>query len=198
MHEKTVMVSGCFDLIHGGHIVFFKTAAAYGKLYVVLGQDRNLLELKGKAPYFTQEERRYTVGAIQYVQEAMIATGRGILDFEPELRRLRPDIFIVNEDGDTTEKARLCRELGVEYIVPDGSRTRITCPFQFRFKQEIRFPLPDLHCRGLDGPALDVGDSSRLGGGGGYGRLLTSTTVRDWPPVHAEWPWNSGATVIGR
>lgn len=117
MQEKTVMVSGCFDLIHGGHIAFFKTAAAYGNVCVVLGQDRNLLELKGKEPYFTQEERKYIVGAVKYVHEAMIATGKGVLDFEPELRRMRPDIFIVNEDGNTPEKAQLCKELGVDYIV---------------------------------------------------------------------------------
>ncbi len=106
MKEKTVMVSGSFDLLHGGHIAFFKTAATYGRLYVVVGQDPNLLELKGKAPYFTQEERKYIVGSVKYVKEAMIAAGRGMLDFEPDMRRLKPDIFVVNEDGDTPEKRR--------------------------------------------------------------------------------------------
>jgi cytidyltransferase-like protein len=44
---KKVLVSGCFDLLHGGHVAFFKTAASYGKLYVSVGSDVNLLELKG-------------------------------------------------------------------------------------------------------------------------------------------------------
>ena len=44
MNEKKVMVSGCYDLIHGGHIAFFKTAAAFGKLYVFLGQDKNIFQ----------------------------------------------------------------------------------------------------------------------------------------------------------
>lgn len=141
MKEKTVMVSGCFDLLHGGHIAFFKTAAAYGKLYVVLGQDRNLLELKGKAPYFTQEERKFTVGAVKYVHEAMIATGSGMLDFEPELRRLKPDIFIVNEDGSTLEKEQLCRELGVEYIVLERiSESGLPARSSSASKRELRFP----------------------------------------------------------
>ena len=99
------MVSGCFDLIHGGHIAFFKTAAAYGRLYVMLGQDKNLLALKGKAPYFSQEERKYIVGSVRYVHDARVATGRGMLDFEPDMRNIKPDIFIVNEDGDSTGKA---------------------------------------------------------------------------------------------
>jgi cytidyltransferase-like protein len=117
MTEKKVMVSGCYDLVHGGHIAFFKTAAGYGKLYVMLGQDQNLLQLKGKAPYFSQEERKFIVGSVKYVHETLISTGSGMLDFEPDMRRIKPDIFIVNSDGHTSEKERLCKELGVEYLV---------------------------------------------------------------------------------
>jgi len=111
------MVSGCYDLLHGGHVAFFKTAAAYGKLYVFLGQDKNLLQLKGKAPYFSQEERKFMVGSIRYVHEAVISSGMGLLDFADEMRTLKPDYFIVNHDGDSEGKRQLCEEVGVEYIV---------------------------------------------------------------------------------
>jgi len=117
MKQKTVMVSGSFDLLHRDNIAFFKTAAAYGKLYVAVNQDKNLLKLKGKAPYFSEKERLYIAGSVKYVHEAFIASGGGMLDFEPDMRRIRPDIFIVNEDGDTAEKKQLCEQLGVEYIV---------------------------------------------------------------------------------
>ncbi len=119
MSQKTVMVSGCFDLLHAGHIAFFKTASQYGKLHVYLGSDKNLKLLKGKAPYFSQEERQYMVQAVRYVEKAQIATGSGMLDFEPDLKKLRPDIFIVNSDGYTPEKKRLCEENGVELLVLD-------------------------------------------------------------------------------
>ena len=117
MREKTVMVSGCFDLLHGGHIAFFKTAAAYGKLYVAVGRDKNIKQLKGKAPYFSEKERQYIIGSVKYVHEAFISSGKGMLDFEPDMRRMKPDIFIVNIDGHTGDKERLCKELGVKYIV---------------------------------------------------------------------------------
>ena len=117
MNEKTVMVSGCFDLLHGGHIAFFKTAASYGKLYVAIGQDQNLLMLKGKSPYFSQMERRFIVESIKYVHKAFISSGNGMLDFEPDLRKIKPNIFIVNEDGDKPEKKQLCEQLGIQYIV---------------------------------------------------------------------------------
>lgn len=143
MKEKTVMISGCYDLLHGGHIAFFKTAAAYGKLYVAIGQDNNLLQLKGKAPYFSEKERQYIVGSVKYIHEAFISSGKGILDFEPDMRRIKPDIFIVNTDGHTPEKENLCRELGVEYVIleripepglPDRSSSGIKRDLQFPYR----------------------------------------------------------------
>jgi len=117
MKSKKVFVSGCYDLIHGGHIAFFKTAAAYGELYVSLGRDENLLFLKGKKPVFSEEERLYIVRSIKYVREAFLASGMGMLDFEPDLIRIKPEIFVVNRDGHTPEKEKLCRSLGIEYII---------------------------------------------------------------------------------
>ena len=117
MKVKKVLVSGCYDLLHGGHIVFFETASAYGDLYVSIGRDENLLLLKGKKPVFSEEERLYIVKSISYVYDAFLASGTGILDFEPDLKRIKPDIFVVNHEGHTVDKENLCKKLGVEYIV---------------------------------------------------------------------------------
>ena len=94
--NKKVFVSGCYDLLHGGHVAFFKTAAQYGDLYVAIGSDDNIKLLKGKPTYFSQEERVYMVNSVRYVKEAFVASGAGILDFEPDLGRIKPDIFVVN------------------------------------------------------------------------------------------------------
>jgi cytidyltransferase-like protein len=141
MEEKKVMVSGCFDLLHGGHIAFLKTASAYGKLYVAIGQDQNLLELKGKAPYFSQTERKFIVGSVKYVHEALFASGRGLLDFEPDMKKIKPDIFIVNKDGDTPAKKQLCSQLGVEYIVLERiPEENLPARSSSAVKREINFP----------------------------------------------------------
>ena len=117
MKKKTVMVSGCFDLLHGGHVAFFKTASSYGDLYVSIGRDENLLLLKGKKPVFAESERLYIVKSVRYVHDAFLASGSGMLDFEPELKRIKPDIFIVNFEGHTSDKEILCKKLGIEYII---------------------------------------------------------------------------------
>ncbi|MCF6333180.1 MAG: adenylyltransferase/cytidyltransferase family protein [Draconibacterium sp.] len=141
MSEKTVMVSGCYDLLHAGHVAFFKTAAQYGKVHAYVGQDQNIKLLKGKAPYFSQEERKYMVGAVRYVEKANVASGSGMLDFETDLKVLKPDIFLVNSDGFTFEKKQLCEENGVELVVleripEDGLPARSSSGS----KKELKFP----------------------------------------------------------
>lgn len=141
MKNKKVLVSGCFDLLHAGHIAFFKTAASYGDLCVSVGRDENLLQLKGKTPFFSEEERLYIVKSIKYVSEAFLASGSGILDFEPDLVRVKPDIFIVNRDGHTSGKERLCKKAGVEYIVLERiPEEGLPAHSSSELKRALRFP----------------------------------------------------------
>ena len=39
---KKVFVSGCYDLLHSGHVEFFRQAAQYGELYVGIGSDKTI------------------------------------------------------------------------------------------------------------------------------------------------------------
>jgi Cytidylyltransferase len=104
-------------MLHSGHVAFFEEAAAYGDLYVGLGSDRTIAQLKGRKTINTDRERLYMVNALKVVKEAWINQGSGMLDFELELRELKPDIFFVNEDGYTPDKQKLCEELGIELKV---------------------------------------------------------------------------------
>jgi cytidyltransferase-like protein len=116
--NKKVLVTGCYDWLHTGHIRFFEEVSEYGDLYVVVGHDANIALLKGAGhPQFPDEQRRYMVAAIRFVTEAMVSTGDGWLDAEPEIERIRPDIYAVNEDGDRPEKRDYCNANGIEYLV---------------------------------------------------------------------------------
>lgn len=116
--RKKVIATGCFDWFHSGHVRFFEEASTYGDLYVVVGHDENIRLLKGPAhPLLSQEERRYAVGSVKYVHQALISSGEGWLDADPEIRWLKPDIYVVNEDGDKGGKREYCARLGLEYIV---------------------------------------------------------------------------------
>ena len=57
------------------------------------------------------------VQAVRYVYEARVSRGSGLLDFEPEMMDIKPDFFVVNDDGMTEEKRILCQKYGVKLVV---------------------------------------------------------------------------------
>ena len=117
MKRKKVFVSGCFDILHSGHIAFLKEAAQFGDVYVGLGSDKTISDLKGRRTINSEEERLFMLEALSCVFKVKINTGSGILDFLGDMKFLAPDIFIVNEDGNTPEKEQICKDLGIDYKV---------------------------------------------------------------------------------
>jgi cytidyltransferase-like protein len=116
--HKKVIVSGCYDWLHSGHVRFFEEVSAFGDLYVVVGNDANVTFLKGAGhPLFAQEERRYMVQAIRFVHQALVSTGWDWLDYAPQVEEVHPDLFAVNDDGDRPDKRLFCEEHGIEYVV---------------------------------------------------------------------------------
>lgn len=115
--NKKVFVSGCYDMLHSGHVAFFKEASRYGDLYVGIGSDKTIEELKKRKTVYSEKERLYMVKAIRYVTDAFINPGSGMLDFLETLDKVRPDVFVVNSDGSSEDKRKLCEERGMEYVV---------------------------------------------------------------------------------
>ena len=116
-YRKKVFVSGCFDMLHSGHVAFLKEASEYGDVHVGLGSDRTLRELKGREPINSEDERAYMLRALSCVTGVSVNSGGGLIDFLDDIRMISPDIFIVNEDGHSPEKERLCNDLKIEYKV---------------------------------------------------------------------------------
>lgn len=143
---KKVFVSGCFDMLHSGHIEFFREAAQYGDVYVALGSDKTVFDLKGRPTFNSEQERLFMVRSVSFVKDAFISCGSGILDFEAELRQMKPDYFIVNADGHIPEKRDLCRELGIQYLILErkphsGLETRSTTELRQRVSLPYRIDL---------------------------------------------------------
>lgn len=154
MKRKKVFVSGCFDLLHSGHIAFFEEASSYGDVYVGLGSDLTISGLKNRQTVYNEDERLYIVKSLKFIEDAWINKGSGHLDFIDEIKSLKPDIFFVNEDGDGSSKKALCDELGIQYIVSKRI-PKITLPKRsttnLRTKSTIPFRL-DLAGGWLDQP----------------------------------------------
>ena len=151
---KKVFVSGCYDMLHSGHVAFFEEAASYGDLYVGIGSDKTINELKARKTINSDAERLYMVKALKVVKDAWINSGNGLLDFLDEIKKLQPDIFFVNADGHTPAKEELCKEYGIEYVVsqrvPHGN---LPARSTTSLRQECRMPYRIDLCGGwLDQP----------------------------------------------
>lgn len=106
-------------MMHSGHIAFLKTAAEYGQVFACIGSDETVFSLKGRYPVINQSERAFCLKELDAVHEARVSRGSGHLDFLPELLEIKPDVFVVNADGNSPEKQALMSQHGIEYIVLD-------------------------------------------------------------------------------
>lgn len=139
--SKKVFVSGCYDMLHSGHVAFFEEAAGYGDLYVGIGSDKTINDLKARKTINSDAERLYMVKALKMVKDAWINRGGGLLDFLEEFKSFQPDIFFVNADGHTPVKEELCKKMGIEYVVskrvPHGN---LPARSTTALRQECRIP----------------------------------------------------------
>lgn len=116
--RRKIIVTGSFDWFHSGHVRFLEEASTHGDLFVVVGHDANIRLLKGAGhPLLPAAERCFAVGSIKFVKQALISSGDGWLDADPEIKKLQPHIYVVNEDGDKGGKREYCQKLGIEYLV---------------------------------------------------------------------------------
>ncbi len=141
--RKKVFVTGCFDMLHNGHIAFLEEASAHGDVYVGIGSDETVRRLKGRYPIYNQDERKYMLEALRCVTRCSVNSGGGIMDFVDNEDALKADILFVNEDGHSPEKEEFCRKHNIQYVVsrrkPHGNlptrsttalRTECNIPFR--------------------------------------------------------------------
>lgn len=157
---KKVFVSGCYDMLHSGHVAFFRQAASYGDLYVGIGSDKTIEELKHRKTVYSEKERLYMVKAIRYVKDAFINPGSGMLDFLDILDIVKPDVFVVNSDGGSDMKRELCASRGIEYIVldripDDGLEARSTTSLRQNVKSHLPYRI-DIAGTWIDQPYVSM------------------------------------------
>ncbi len=115
-----VFVSGCYDILHAGHVQFFTEARALGNHLTVCFASSEVLWLhKRRRSSLPDEHKRELIRALQMVDDVVV--GHGIeegIDFREHFLRLKPDILAVTEDDKYAPlKRALCAEVGAKYVV---------------------------------------------------------------------------------
>ncbi|WP_438481707.1 adenylyltransferase/cytidyltransferase family protein [Oleiharenicola lentus] len=117
---KRIFVSGCYDIIHAGHVQFFEEARALGDHLTVCFASADVLWFhKKRRSSLPDEHKQGLLAALRMVDEVVIGTGldEGI-DFREHFLRLRPHVLAVTEDDKYAPlKRALCAEIGATYIV---------------------------------------------------------------------------------
>lgn len=117
---KTVLVGGCFDLIHYGHIYFLKQAKALGeKLVVLLESDETIRRVKNEGrPFHTQEQRAEMLESLSFVDQVVpLPPMKGDADYNALIANIRPDIICYTEgDPIAGKKIRQAAAIGAECI----------------------------------------------------------------------------------
>jgi cytidyltransferase-like protein len=145
MKQKIVMVSGGFDPIHIGHIRYIQGAKKLGnKLIVVINND-NWFELKGKPVFMHDEERKEIIEALECVDEVIIsghAKNTKDISVCEEIKKIRPDIFANGGDrfADNIPEFQLCNEMGIEmaFNVGYGGKIRSSSELLRDYSKKIK------------------------------------------------------------
>ncbi|HEY9187459.1 MAG TPA: adenylyltransferase/cytidyltransferase family protein [Bacteroidota bacterium] len=118
---KKVFVSGCYDIIHGGHIEFFTQAKALGDYLIVsFANDEVLLKYKGRKSSLPLEHKKRLLESLSMVDEVVVGDNveEDGLDFIAHFLRIKPDILAVTEDDKYGEqKKKLCALTNTKYVV---------------------------------------------------------------------------------
>jgi len=118
---KKVFVSGCYDILHGGHIEFFNQAKALGDYLIVCFAGDKSLELhKHKKSSLPETHKKKILESLRMVDEVVIGDDLNELglDFKKHFLKIKPDILAVTEDDKYgKEKTALCKKIGAKYIV---------------------------------------------------------------------------------
>jgi len=114
---KKVMLAGTFDLLHIGHIRLFKWVKRRFKNYelvVIVSRDCNARRIKKRELIFNEKERKEMVGAIKYVDRAILGDRR---DFLKIIRKEKPDVFVLGYDQEVDESiVKKMKEMGISIV----------------------------------------------------------------------------------
>jgi cytidyltransferase-like protein len=117
---KKVFVSGCYDILHAGHLQFFEEARALGDYLIVSFASAEVLwHHKRRKPSIPDDHKRVLLQGLRMIDEVVITDGhKEGLDFEEDFLRIRPDFLIVTEDDKyAAVKRELCEQVGAQYTV---------------------------------------------------------------------------------
>ena len=181
---KKVFVSGCYDILHAGHLQFFEEARALGDYLIVSFASAEVLWLhKRRKPSIPDEHKRALLQALRMIDEVIITQGhKEGLDFEEDFLRIRPDFLIVTEDDKyAAVKHQLCAKVGARYTVLPKTPPRFEAVSTSSIVRWVQAPTEAPLRVDFAGGWLDVPRFSRPGEFVVNCAISPLVSLREWP-----------------
>jgi cytidyltransferase-like protein len=180
---RHVFVSGCYDIIHAGHIQFFREAKALGDFLTVSFASEDVLWAhKQRRSSLPDEHKKALLEALGMIDQVVV--GRGTehgLDFKEDFLRLRPDILAVTEDDQYGQLKRdLCSAVGAEYVLLPKTPPQFEPVSTTRLVKWIRAPKDAPLRVDFAGGWLDVPRFARAGGHIVNCAIRPKVSLREW------------------
>ena len=118
--KKVVLVGGCFDILHFGHIKFLEKSKKYGNfLVVVLESDKFMKLKKNKKPFHNINERAAILSAILYVDLIIkIPLFKSDKDYFKMTKFIRPKFIAISKNDKVYKnKLKQSQEVGGKLVV---------------------------------------------------------------------------------
>lgn len=194
-----VFVSGCYDILHAGHVQFFREARALGDHLTVSFAGADVLwRHKRRRSSLPDDHKRALLAALDMVDEVVVTHGTEEgLDFREEFLRLRPDILAVTEDDKYGPlKRALCAEAGARYVVLPKTPPQFTPVSTSEIVRWIQAPTEAPLRVDFAGGWLDVPRHARPGGFIVNCAIAPTVSLRAWPYERNAGLGGSGAWAL--
>lgn len=117
--KTTVFTTGCYDILHLGHVIHFNYCKSKGDILIVsVGNDKNVRELKGPSrPINSETFRARMIAALEIVDHVVISEEMGIMDHDKSVELLKPNLYVVpGTDDYLDQKKKLIESNGGKLI----------------------------------------------------------------------------------
>ena len=132
---KKIITFGSFDVLHPGHIHFFKQAKKHGDyLFVVVARDKTIQKIKGRKPTHDEIKRRQAVQKIRQVNRAVLGS---LKDPYKIIERVHPDVICLGYDQSSFTD-NLEPELKKRHLKPKSTHSVLPYLLQFFQIQQMR------------------------------------------------------------
>jgi cytidyltransferase-like protein len=196
---KKVFISGCYDILHAGHLQFFEEARALGDYLIVSFASSEVLWIhKRRKPSIPDEHKFALLQGIRVIDEVVIGHGHeeGI-DFRADFLRIRPDFLAVTEDDKYAPlKRELCADVGAEYVVLPKTPPRFEPVSTSSIVRWVQAPTEAPLRVDFAGGWLDVPRFSRPGEFVVNCAISPLVSLREWPYEKQAGLGGSGAWAL--